>query len=674
VCLAAARAVVDQGLSAHAVGPRFGVPYTTLLEWSRKYREGGAARLLPAAGRRQQQPSRVVPARVAAIVAVKRAQPGSGSRRIRDVLKRYFGLGTSATTVRRVLKQEGLAASKPRARAKPQPRGHRFERAEPNQLWQSDLFTFLLRKHERVYVAAFLDDHSRYLVSLALAHHQKSSLVLEALARGIAEYGAPREILTDQGRQYTSWRGNTEFEAELKRHGIRHVKSRPHHPQTCGKIERFWKTLWEELLSCTVFADFTDCERRIALFIQHYNFQRPHQALDGLVPADRYFRAAAPVRTAIEANVQANALRLARERSPKLPFYLVGRLGDRDLAISAAGADLKVRVGNDETTIPMGQEAEHEQGNRSARWQGGRSAAEAAAPHAAALAEERSGSGCDRQEPLPDDAVGNLRGGPGHHCDRAGQDLAGHVLQAGDPGAERDARGDEPAGGPGGGWPGRPVGGESPDRGTGGQGAVARARQAPRGAAVAVDAPHAEGADREQSARPLAAAAGSRGPAGELPWRELAAHWERTLCALPSESAGASHDEAQAGLHAAASGAGDGGAAADRGARGVVGAEDGVAGGPGTGAVAQPVPEPDAPGAECAGGAVDPATGGSAGAAAGAVGAGGGAAAAATGERQAAEPGRLDRALAGSGERAAAGPDPEQRPAAPDSQCGGARA
>jgi len=666
--------VVDQGLSAHQVAPRFGVPYTTVLEWSRKYREGGAARLLPVAGRRQQQPSRVVPARVSAIVAVKRAQPASGSRRIRDVLKRYFGLGTSATTVRRVLQQEGLAAPRVKARVKRQPRLQRFERAEPNQLWQSDLFTFLLRKHERVYVAAFLDDHSRYLVSLALAHHQKSSLVLEALSRGIADYGAPREILTDQGRQYTSWRGATEFEAELKRHGIRHIKSRPHHPQTCGKIERFWKTLWEELISCTVFADFTDCERRVALFIQHYNFQRPHQALEGLVPADRYFRAAAPVRSAIEANVQANALRLAREQSPKLPFYLVGRLGDRDLAISTAGADLKVRVGDDETTIPMGQEAEHEQGNSSTRWQGGRSAAEAAAPHAAALAEERSGAGCDRQEPLPDDAVGDVRGGPGHHGDRAGQDLAGHVLQARDPGAERDAGGNEPAGGPGGGWPGGSVGGQSADRGTGGQGADAGARQAPGGAAVAVDAPHAEGPDRKRSARTLAAAAGVSGPGGELPWRELAAHWGRTLCAPAVALGGEHHGEAQAGLHAAAGGAGDGGAAADGDARGVVGTEDRVAGGQGAGAIAQPVPESDASSAQCAGGAAGPATGGPAGEAAGVAGAGGGTGAAATREREAQESGGLDRTSTGSGERLAAGPDPDHGPAAPNPQSGGERA
>jgi hypothetical protein len=77
-----------------------------------------------------------------------------------------------------------------------------------------------------VYVAAFLDDHSRYLVSLSMAHHQRSTLVLEALARGIADYGAPREILTDQGRQYTAWRGLMEFEAELHRANGSEVSNR----------------------------------------------------------------------------------------------------------------------------------------------------------------------------------------------------------------------------------------------------------------------------------------------------------------------------------------------------------------------------------------------------------------------------------------------------------------
>jgi transposase InsO family protein len=100
-----------------------------------------------------------------------------------------------------------------------------------------------------------MDDYSRYLVSWAMAHHQKPSLVIEALECGIAEYGEPREVLTDQGRQYAAWRGTTEFQELLRRRGIAHSKSRPQQPETLGKIERFWKTLWDEFVRKTVFAD-----------------------------------------------------------------------------------------------------------------------------------------------------------------------------------------------------------------------------------------------------------------------------------------------------------------------------------------------------------------------------------------------------------------------------------
>ncbi len=110
-------------------------------------------------------------------------------------------------------------------------------------MWLSDIFTFLLRRHERLYLTAFMDDHSRFIVSFTLAHHQKGSLVLEALERGVAGYGTPQEVLTDQGRQYTAWRGETLFEERLRQYGIRHIKSRPQHPETLGKIERFLEDL-----------------------------------------------------------------------------------------------------------------------------------------------------------------------------------------------------------------------------------------------------------------------------------------------------------------------------------------------------------------------------------------------------------------------------------------------
>jgi hypothetical protein len=86
-----------------------------------------------------------------------------------------------------------------------------------------------------------------------------------------------------------------------------------------------------------VFLDLGDAQRRIGQFIDHYNFQRPHQGIGGLVPADRYFGAAPEVRRALEARVQGNALELAREGLPRPPFYVAGQVGGRGFSLHAEG-------------------------------------------------------------------------------------------------------------------------------------------------------------------------------------------------------------------------------------------------------------------------------------------------------------------------------------------------
>ncbi|MBK7863642.1 MAG: hypothetical protein IPJ65_34555 [Archangiaceae bacterium] len=93
-------------------------------------------------------------------MAVKQAFPNFGARKISDSLRRFEALGVSATQVRRILHEEGLLPDKPPELPKMPPPERRFERAEPDQLWQSDIFTFLLRRHQRVYVTAFVDVHS----------------------------------------------------------------------------------------------------------------------------------------------------------------------------------------------------------------------------------------------------------------------------------------------------------------------------------------------------------------------------------------------------------------------------------------------------------------------------------------------------------------------------------
>jgi len=86
-----------------------------------------------------------------------------------------------------------------------------------------------------------------------------------------------------------------------------------------------------------IFVDLGDAQKRIGLFIDHYNFQRPHQSLDGLVPADRFFGAAAEIKQTLAARVAANALELARHGLPKTPFYLTGQVGGQPFSVHAEG-------------------------------------------------------------------------------------------------------------------------------------------------------------------------------------------------------------------------------------------------------------------------------------------------------------------------------------------------
>jgi transposase InsO family protein len=483
------RAVQERlhGTPQRDVARAFGVSEAAVTKWLGQFRKDGADGLLGRRGGQRKKPARSEPARER-VVALKQKNEGWGTRRIRDVLKRFETLGVSEQTVRRILHEEGLIESPPPASEREHP-PRRFERAAPNQLWQSDIFTFLHRRQERLYVCVFMDDHSRFIVGHALAHHQKSVLVMEAFERGVAAFGQPAEVLTDNGRQYTVWRGKTEFEIALKRLGIQHIRSRPQHPQTLGKVERFWKTLWDEFLGRTVFAHYVDAQHRLEHFIKHYNFHRPHQALDGAVPADRYFRAASHVRAEIERQVAANALRLALEQPPRKPFYVVGQLGDQHLSIAAGGSGLEVRVGDTSQTIPL---KEDDDATRTAH----RFPSEADAESTdAAMADEEDGPRRGGEEPRADGAVGPLGREAGDGGDRRGWDLARLLLSARDQGDQRDA--------PGAGTglrrrfePGCD-GTASPDQGARGKGGAGRAGQAPGRAAAlrAAEADHGPGED-----------------------------------------------------------------------------------------------------------------------------------------------------------------------------------
>ena len=153
--------VLERGTPAADVSRLFGIGHGTIREWILRYRAGGIDELAPNPVR--PPPGRKREALRDEVVAAKQEHPEHGTRRIRDVLARFSALGISETEVRRILHEEGLLETRTGAGARARPR--RFERARPNQLWQSDIFTFLLRRHQRIYLTAFMDDHSRFIVS-----------------------------------------------------------------------------------------------------------------------------------------------------------------------------------------------------------------------------------------------------------------------------------------------------------------------------------------------------------------------------------------------------------------------------------------------------------------------------------------------------------------------------
>ena len=327
------------GLSQGDFAQVWGVSVHTLRAWLQRYREGGPQALenkSPAPSDKRLE-RKLAPATIEAIAETKRRFPDFGLRKVRDFVARFSGPRVSLGAISRTLEDAELEVQpkpKPKRRPKKQP-PRRFERARPGQLWQSDITSFHLpRDSRRVYLVVFLDDHSRYIVSWALACHHKAVLVAEAFTDGVGRFGRPDEVLTDRGPQYHSWRGKSSFAKLLEREGIDHIVSRAQHPQTLGKCERLWQTVEAEFWTRAKPRDLGDARERFGHWVSHYNFFRPHQGIDGMVPADLFFGAEDAVRASIEARLAADELSAAIDEGERTRLYLYGQVGDERIALS----------------------------------------------------------------------------------------------------------------------------------------------------------------------------------------------------------------------------------------------------------------------------------------------------------------------------------------------------
>lgn len=353
--LKAVHAFQKSGMTAPEFAAAWGISVASIRRWVKVCDEGGedALRKLASAGGRPKGSAKRIPRPVRdAVVETKTRFPFFGVPRIRDWCARFMGIGVSRRAVEKTLAEAQLKSDPPRR--KPKARTiRRFERAKPMQMWQSDITQFVCpRTEKRVFLCVFLDDCTRYVTGWAVNAAQTADLVLAAYEAGVTKYGRPQEALTDQGRQYVSWRGTTEFQRKLKQDGVKHVISRSHHPETLGKCERLWKTVQEELWARVEIVGVEDAKERLEHWFGHYNFFRPHQGLDGATPADRFFGVEEAMRKVIEETVAKNAEMLALEERPRQPFYLTAQVGERQLAVAADRGGLIVATGDETVRMP----------------------------------------------------------------------------------------------------------------------------------------------------------------------------------------------------------------------------------------------------------------------------------------------------------------------------------
>jgi transposase InsO family protein len=268
---------------------RFGISRSNGNKWVQRYLAEGRAGLAERSRRPLHSPSRT-PERIEAEVLRIRAKSNNawGGRKIeRVMLDSKWGKTPAPSTITEILRRHGKLDA--RSQQHPGPY-QRFERAEPNELWQMDFKGHFALVQGRCHPLTVLDDCSRYSLTISACSNEQDTTVRAQLVPVFRLYGLPFSMLMDNGAPWGD-AGNqpyTVFTIWLMRLGIRVIHCRPFHPQTQGKDERFHRTLKAEVLSGASFRDIGECQRAFDSWRHVYNHERPHEALGLATPSKRY--------------------------------------------------------------------------------------------------------------------------------------------------------------------------------------------------------------------------------------------------------------------------------------------------------------------------------------------------------------------------------------------------
>jgi putative transposase len=260
------------------------VHYTTVYEWKHQLEALGEEGFLsyepsyPGRGIKE-----ISGTQEAAVLSTWERYPGFGPGQVRNQLRRQ-GMTVSIGTVRKIMVANGY-----KDRRKKRERSEcRFEARRPLELAQMDILEFFINKL-KVYLLILLDDFSRFILGWRLLTETSIDAVIGLVQESIDRYGKMEELLTDRGFVFYSWKGANRFEKYLEVEKIDHIHASAHHPQTLGKVEALNGHLTRELINQEHFSGIEDALTAISGWVFHYNYERTHQGLGGLlVPSDRF--------------------------------------------------------------------------------------------------------------------------------------------------------------------------------------------------------------------------------------------------------------------------------------------------------------------------------------------------------------------------------------------------
>lgn len=263
----------------------FGIDRHTGYKWKERYLE--QLPLTDRSRRPHTSPGRTSEEVEMLILAIRADNPGWGARKIRDVLLQEGTLNIPCSrTVNNILNRHGCIS--PEESQKRQP-FIRFEKELCNQMWQTDFKgEFRMEDGRYCYPLDIIDDHSRFAIEIE-PRLGTGNTVIPVFMEAFREYGLPNSILSDNGAQFAGFRkGYTQFERWLMDLDVLPIHGRLKHPQTQGKIERFHRTMKQELLRHTTIANIEDAKAKLSVWRDKYNNLRPHEALGMRRPGEVY--------------------------------------------------------------------------------------------------------------------------------------------------------------------------------------------------------------------------------------------------------------------------------------------------------------------------------------------------------------------------------------------------